>query len=158
MTQSIFENPPWRTQVLDPDGTLGRDYRNYLQTLQSVGQSSPQILGEKSESAKTAAISSTPIPLPSVGAGYYRVSVYELITIAAVTSSSLQVTIGWTDQTIPLTRVLPAITSNTLGANDGVTFPIHIDNASPITYAVAYASNGANQMTYNLGILIEQMA
>jgi hypothetical protein len=156
---SIISAPPTRVPPLSGlPNPFAREWRNYLQDLQNVGQASPQILPETTKAAQTAAIATTPLPLPGISAGYYRVSVYQLITAPAVTSSSLQVTIGWTDQSLAVSRQLAAITSNTLAASDGIAFPIHVDNASPITYAVAYASNGANQMTYNIGILIEQMA
>lgn len=156
---NILQAPPTRVPPLDGlPNPFAREWRNYFQELQNTGQAAPQILHEESQTAKTAAIATTPLPLPSVSAGYYRISVYQLITAAAVTSSSLQVTIAWTDQSLAVARTLPAITSNTLAANDEASFPIHVDNASPITYAVAYASNGVNQMTYNLGVLVEQMA
>ncbi len=156
---STIVAPPTRVPPLDGlPNPFTREWRNYLQTLQNVGQASPQILQETSKVAQTASIATTPLTLPSISAGYYRVSVYELITAAAVTSSSLQVTIAWTDQALAVTRTLPAITSNLLAASDGTSFPIHVDNASPITYTVTYASNGAGQMTYNLGVLVEQLA
>lgn len=156
---SIISAPPTRVPPLDGlPNAFAREWRNYLQSLQTVGQASPQILQETSKTAQTAAIATTPLALPAVSSGFYRVSVYQLITAAAVTSSSLQVTISWTDQTLAVARTLTAITSNLLAASDGTSFPIHLDNASPITYSVAYASNGAGQMTYNLGILVEAMA
>lgn len=156
---SIIIAPPTRVPPLDGlPNPFAREWRNYLQTLQTVGQAAPQILQETAVQAQTAAITTTPITLPGISAGFYRVCVYFVITIAAAVSSSLTVTIGWTDNGNPSSRVIPALTTNTLGANGGQDMTIHVDNNSPITYAVAYASNAANQMTYNIGIVVEQMA
>lgn len=155
---TAIQAPPIREPAVDGSFFFTRAWRNFLLTLQTVGQSSPQILIEKSLQAQTAALVTTPLDLPKISAGYYRISVTELLTVAALTSSSLQVTIGWTDGAAPRSRILPALTGNTVGENDAVSFPIHVDDNSPITYAAAYASNGANQMTYNLGVIAEALA
>lgn len=155
---SIGPSQPIRDALVDKAGFLVRSWRNYFFALQGVGQASPQVLQTASPSTQTAAIPPTPLPLPSISSGYYRVNVYETITLPAGVSSSLQVTIGWTDNGTASTRALSALTTNTIGANDSTTFPIHVDNNSPITYAVAYASNPASTMTYNIGVLLEALA
>lgn len=151
--------PPTRVPPLDGlPNPFAREWRDYLQTLQNVGQASPQILQEASIAGNTAAIPTTLLALPSVSAGFYRVSVYFLVTIPAGVTSSLQVTIGWTDHGLAASRVIPALVNGALAANGGDCIPLHVDDNSPITYTVAYASNPANQMTYDLGVIAEQLA
>lgn len=156
---SIIVAPPTRVPPLDGlPNPFAREWRNYLLILQNIGQASPQILQEVSLVAQTTAIATTPLALPGITSGFYRVSVYYIVTIAGAVSSSLQVTIGWTDAGGPRSRVMTALVNGVVGVNDSLEFPIHTDDNSPITYATAYASNAANQMTYNLGVIVEALA
>lgn len=155
---SIIENPPWREKVLDPDETMGRAYRNYLQTLETRSNAAPQILQEVGLQTQTASIVTTPITLPALSAGFYRVSVYAVITVVAAVNSALQVVISWTDNGNPSTQSTVILATNGLGDTISTAFPIHVDNNSPISYSVNYASNVANQMTYNLGVIVEALA
>lgn len=156
---TLLVSPPTRVPPLDGlPNPFAREWRNYLLSLQNVGQASPQILQETSVEAQTAAITTTPLALPAISAGFYRVSVYYVTTTAAGVSSSLTVTIGWTDNAQPTSRAFPALVNGALASNGGGDFLIHTDDNSPITYAVAYASNAANQMAYNLGVIVEALA
>jgi hypothetical protein len=152
---NVLQNPPIRDAFVDSQNYIVRSWRNFLLTLQTSTQSAPQIIDETSQSAQTAAITTTTLPLPVVTSGFYRLSVYLLITTKAATSSSAQVTLGWTDDGIPITLSLPALTTNVQGAVTASTITIHVDDNSPVTYAVAYASNLANTMTYNVGVVTE---
>lgn len=156
---SVIVAPPTRVPPLDGlPNPFAREWRNYLLVIQNVGQASPQILQEVSLVNQTTAISTTPLALPSITSGFYRVSVYYIVTIAGAVSSALTVTVGWTDASGPRNRVIPTLVNGAVGANFSIEFPIHTDDNSPITYAAAYASNAANQMTYNLGVIVEALA
>lgn len=156
---TVLVSPPTRVPPLEGlPNPFAREWRNYLLSLQNVGQASPQILQETSVEAQTAAIATTPLALPGISAGFYRVSVYYVTTTAAGVSSSLTVTIGWTDNAQPTSRSFPALVNGALASNGGGDLLIHTDDNSPITYAAAYASNPANQMAYNLGVIVEALA
>ena len=155
---SISAPQPIREELVDSDRFITRSWRNYLFAVQTVTETSAQVLPAVTLNAQHAAIASTPVPTSALTAGYYRVSVYAVITTAATTSSSLTLSVRWTDAGgLLCQQLLPALTTNVVGAVSTLTFPIHIDSTSPISYAVAYASNVAGQMTYNFGILVESL-
>jgi hypothetical protein len=153
---TIVAAPPYRAPFTDKQGMLTREGKNYLLSLQAQGQASPQILAAPTHlTAQAASITTTPIPLPGLSTGFYRLSVYQQILTADGVSSSLTTTLGWTNHGVAQTKALPAMTGNTTATNDGLVFPVHVDNASPITYATAYVSNTPGSMTYELTVSIE---
>lgn len=157
---TILVSPPTRVPAVDPQRFFTREWRNYLLSLQNVSASAPQILYELGLTGQHASIVTTPLTLPAVSAGFYRISVYQTVTTADAVSSSLVTTIGWTDLAAAKTFVttgLTAAAAYTTASNDGLTRPIHIDNSSPITYAVTYTSNTPNQMQFALGIVVEKL-
>lgn len=154
---TLIVSPPTRVEAVDEQRFFTREWRNYLLDLQNIAGGSPQILKETSLTAQSASIVTTPIPLPAVAAGYYRISVYQSVTIVDAVSSSLIVTLGWVDQGLSKVYPGPAMTGNLLSTALPFAIPIHIDNSSPITYAVAYVSNTPGAMNFDLGILFEKM-
>jgi hypothetical protein len=107
---------------------------------------------------QTAAISATSIPTESLSSGLYRVSVTTRVTTADGSSSSVTPTIGWTRTSTSVTQVM---TANTLDALTGVksdTVLIHLDGATPVTYATAYASGTASKMTYEIDVVLERVS
>lgn len=152
--------PPIRVPAVDTDRFFTREWRNFLASLQNIAGGTAQILEEVALVGESASVSTTAITLPAVATGFYRVSIYQTITTADPVSSSLVTTIGWTDNGVAKTFVTTGLTAASAyptSANDGITRPIHIDNASPITYATAYTSNTPGLMTYALGIIVEQL-
>lgn len=157
---TIIVSPPTRVPAVDAQRYFTREWRNYLLTLQNTASATPQILLELPLTAQHASIVTTPMTLPAVSAGFYRISIYQTITTADPVSSSLVTTIGWTDGGVAKTFVttgLTAASAYTTAANDSIVRMIHIDNASPITYATTYSSNTADLMQYALGIVVEKM-
>jgi hypothetical protein len=110
---------------------------------------------------QTANISSTNIVATPVNGAIYRISVYEIVTTSAVSSSTLpSVVIGWTDadnatpQTATLTPASPTGNSLTTYVEGDVV--IHASSAAPITYSTTgYASNPSTTMQYALHIRTE---
>lgn len=97
---------------------------------------------------QTASIAATDFS-PGVAEGLWEVRWYARVTQAAGTSSSLQISIGWTDGGVAQSRTKAAITGNTTATNDqDGPFMIHCDASSPITYTITYASVGAPVMKY----------
>lgn len=156
----ILVSPPTRVEAVDNDRRFTREWRNYFLAIQNATSASPQILYELGLNGQHASIVTTPLTLPAVSAGFYRVSVYQTITTADPVSSSLVTTIGWTDLTAAKTFVTTGLTTPaayTTAVNDSVVRMIHIDNSSPITYSVTYTSNTADLMHFALGVVVEKL-
>lgn len=125
--------------------------------LELVGRvnNSPEQYPTVTLTAQQAAIATTPIPMPSVGAGLYRVSVYGKVTQAATVSSSLAATIGWTDGGNSCTAPIAAVTGNSLTTVLLGSAYVRSDRATALTYATGYASVGATPMQYSLDVQVE---
>ena len=117
---------------------------------------SPEQVQEVSLTGQVAAIAATPIPTEALATGMYRVTVYARITTPASGSSSLTITIGFTDGAVPQSFAFAAIAGNLTTSWQSETTTIHIDGATPITYAAAYTSVGT-PMQYRLDVLLEKL-
>ena len=100
-----------------------------------------------SASGLTDALAATTIHTLTV-AGDYEVGYYIQKTTPDGVSSSLTVTLGWTSNGVPQTRVFAALATDTTGANQSAVIPIYADAATDVTIAVAYASNTPNTMAW----------
>lgn len=109
-------------------------------------------------SDEAASIGATSFPTGTLSAGLYRINYYAAIVQAATTSSSLTVTIGFTDQGISKSYSGAAITGNTVSTFQSGTVMLSSDGAAPITYSTTYASVGAQAMEYNLSFVVEAMS
>ena len=158
---------PWYVPViqLDDQGKpvqsygLSKEFGNWLQTsiVASVANA-PTVFPTVTLTAQGASIGTTPVPLPSLASGLYRVTYYARITTPATTgaaTSSLIVTFGWTESTVTLSASGAAITGNLTTSMQTGTLMLLIDAATPISYATTYASNTAGEMKYRLSILVE---
>jgi hypothetical protein len=107
----------------------------------------------------TAAITTTPLPTEALAPGLYRVSVYLRITQAASVSSSATVTITWTDDGVACSYAYPAVTGNTV-ASVLVAPPLLLDveQSSPVSYSVAYASVGGTSMIFKIAVVLERVS
>lgn len=156
---------PWQTPVIQldpqtskplPGFTMGKEWGNWLFTsvVQQIANA-PSILPAVSLTGQSASIATTPIPLPSLATGAYRLSYYAEITTAAVTSSSLTIAVTFTHNSKTLTFTGAAMTGNTTTTIQTNIWTFLIDAASPVSYTVTYASNGAAEMKYQLYMLLE---
>lgn len=157
---------PWDVSViqLDPKGKpqpnfpLSKDFGNWLQTsiVQGVANA-PSTFPSVALTGQHASILTTPMPLPSLATGLYRVSYYAAITTADGVSSSLTVTLTWTESTLSKSVSGTAITGNTTTTVQSGTALLVLDAASPISYSTVYASNTPATMQYRLTILLEAL-
>jgi len=109
--------------------------------------------------AATSLTISTPTGLTTkLSKGLYRVSTYVRITQAASTSSSLTVTLGWTDGTVACTSSGSAVTGNTTATTGSTDLMIRSDADASVTYETAYSSSGATAMQYRLDIVVAEVA
>lgn len=156
---------PWNVSVLQTDPNTGsllpgfglsKDFGNWLQTSIVAGvANAPSLYPVVSLTGQNASIASTPIPLPALATGFYRLSYYAEITTADAVSSSLQLTATFTHNSKTLTFSGTAMTGNTTTTIQTNVWTFLIDAASSISYATTYASNTPGSMKYALQILIE---
>jgi hypothetical protein len=155
-----YQGPPFpaRDAIVDSNGHPTRALIDWQTRQQTTVDASPTRLRTESVAAQGASISAVPITLGPLAAGLYRVSYYARITRAATSSSSLTVSIGFTDGGASRTLSGAAMTGNTTGTVQSNTWLIRLDQASPVTYSAAYASSGATSMQYDATFVVEQVA
>lgn len=137
-------------------GVITDFFRLRWQSLIDNFQTTPDV-ATQSWTGQVAALATTTLYTTKT-AGYYRVSYYLDKTVADGVSSSLQVTVGWTEGGSARTSVFGALTTDSIGANQSGSVMVPCDGASALTIAVAYASNTPNKMTYRADAITEQMA
>lgn len=94
-----------------------------------------------------------------LSAGVYRVSYFVHVGTPAGATSSFQVTVSWTDRRgVSQSFVGTLRNGNLTTTYETDSLTIAIDAASPITAAVAYASNPANAMSMNGYFKLERLA
>jgi len=106
---------------------------------------------------QSASIAATAIPISNVTTGIYRLSYYARISRAAGTSSSLTVTLQWTDGGVVCSTSGAAMTGNTTTTFQTGHLLLGIDSATSVRYSTTYASAGAPTMQYKLTWIVEQV-
>ena len=145
-------------RMVDREGRPSRSFIAWLTQLTDTVASAPLQLQTLSLTGQTAALGTTPILTATVADGLYRVTWAARVTTVAVTSSSLTVTLSWTDGGVACSQAFAAMTGNTTATVGSGTVLVRSDTASPISIATAYASNGAAEMAYSLHGVVEQVA
>jgi hypothetical protein len=106
------------------------------------------------DSGLTAGVTITPIGADQI-AGKYRFSIYLQVVTPAGVSSSLQVTLTWTYNGVVQTEVFGLLNGNLTTTHQGVVYSFDLDDAGPVSYTIAYASNPANAMVYDYSLSLE---
>jgi hypothetical protein len=160
-------SPPAQDSLIELDETrrdrrdpfyVARTWLLWLQdALVTRVQAAPELRTAVTLTAQNAAIGATPIPLASVTAGRYRISFYVRITTADAVSSSLTVTLGWTDSGIACTQSGAALTGNAVTTTQSGSIVVQSDANAPLTYSVAYTSNTPGTMQYRLSVVCESL-
>lgn len=138
-------------------GIMTKGWQDWIQALLTRINSALRILRAVTVVTQSGSIVTTPLPLPILGKGSYRVSIYMRVTTPATVNSSLTVTIGGTDDTIAASQTTAAMTSNDVTKPASAVLIANVDNNSPISYATTYASAGATAMVYKLTIIVEAL-
>ena len=136
---------------------LSRFWLRYFQSVVDVVNKSARKLVLFAVTEKNAALGATALNTGSLNPGVYRTSYTTRVTTAATTSSSVTVTLGWTDGTQSISQSGAAMTGNTVTSAQNGTVLMHIDEGTDITYATTYASSGATDMQYSLYVLAEKI-
>lgn len=121
--------------------------------------SSPAVINRIRESDLSASVASSDLAGATLAGGLYEVKANARIITAAGVSSSVTVTIGWTQGGVIQSESFAAIAGNT--TTSGLTGPpktFRADASTPITYAVTYASNPAGAAHYSLDLILSRLA
>lgn len=145
-------------RVQESQGYITQIWLRWLTQIQQVITAGTTRLNIVTKTAQSASIGATDFSGGSISGGLYLIQTYERITQAATTSSSLTVTLGWTDGGVVQSFSWPALTGNTVTTVlTGPPVTIRVDNRSPITYATTYASVGATPMKYSLDLVLSRV-
>lgn len=126
----------------------------WLLELITVVQKMAALPFTETQTGKTAATTST---YTVTGAGLHRLSYTARVTTAAGTSSSVTVTVGWTDGGVACTQAFVPMTGNTTATTQSGSVLINADQATAVTCSTVYASNPASAMTYTLAFAVESL-
>ncbi len=125
-------------------------WRSWFRDLREEVSNTPRAVAVAPVTNASAARPVTGMDGGGLAAGLFAVSWYLAVVVPAGVSSSAQVTIAWVDDTgVPKSytgALMNGNTTTTVQVNEQLL--IYSKAASPITYAVAYASNPAAAMTY----------
>lgn len=136
-------------------GVLGNAWRAWFTSVKTAIDAAAQLIGAVALVAQGASIGTTAVPTAVRSAGLYRVSYYARITRAATTSSSLTVTISWTDGGVNCFQAGAAIVGNTTATAQSGSLLVRTTDPATIGYATAYASVGGTSMLYAFDVLVE---
>lgn len=144
---------PIQDAMLGKSGRPTPRWADWFVRAPSTFHAIPSILSVTSLEEQNAAISATDFAdTKDLAAGLYLVMYTARITTAAGVSSSLTVTVKWTEGAVVQTQAGAAITGNTTTSRQGGVFLIRSDAGEDVTYETAYASNAAGAMKYSLDI------
>lgn len=142
----------------DPlEGTLSDVWVRWFDQLGLVTEQAPSRIATVELTAQAASISATDMTDGTLSAGLYEVKFYARITQAGTVSSSLTVTLDWTDGGVTPSFSGAAITGNTTTTFQSETKLIRIDSTSPVRYSTTYASVGATPMNYSLDVVLNEV-
>lgn len=146
---------PIRDALLGKSGLPTLRWTDWFERCPGTFHAIPSILSVTSLEEQNAAISATDFAdTKDLAAGLYLVLYHARITTAAGTSSSLTVTVGWTEGAVAQTQAGAAMTGNTTTTHQSGVFLIRSDPDESITYETAYASNAAGVMQYSLDLAL----
>lgn len=148
---------PLEMPIVEKSGAISLFFRERWQQLINSFALVPTVADTGTISGLTALLATTTLQTTTIG-GVYEVGYYIRKTVADGVSSSLTVTIGWTENGTALTRVFAALTTDSNVANQSDVVPIVADASTNITIAIAYASNTPATMTYRYRAVVKLCA
>src|SRR5262245_1405426 len=157
MPAITFDPPPYDGSITNEKFyTLGPQFIRWFGQLFGIIQAAAIRLGSTLVlTNRNAAIATTPIPLPALGGGPYRLTGILQVTAVDGVSSSVGLVFGWTNG-VSLTKTFTPLTGDTLTTTDSFTVTVPT-TSSVLTYATSYASNTPNKMKYLLEITVESI-
>jgi LDH2 family malate/lactate/ureidoglycolate dehydrogenase len=146
---------PADTPIVDKKGAINFFFRLAWQALIDAFQQVPTVAAIE-RLAQAAALVTTGL-YTTRAAGLYRISWYLRKTVADGVSSSLTVTLGWTESALALTEAAPALATDTVTAQQSGSKLVYADESTDLTIAVAYASNTPGAMKWRLDASVEAL-
>lgn len=146
---------PIGVPITERDGTITPFMRLRWQELIDGGAVVP-VAARFSSVEEHAALPVTTL-LTVTAAGEYRITVYVRKITPDSVSSSLTVTVGWTESAVPLTDSAPALTVDAITATQAFSRLVVADANSDLTLQIAYASNTPNAMRYLVRAVVERL-
>lgn len=147
---------PSRNTVVEPSRILASLWRDWLSVLRDRANLSPVRVASVRAVAQSAAVAAT-TAYTVANSGLYRATWAARITQVATVSSSLAVTINWTDNAVVCSQTGSAMTGNLVTTQQSGQVVFYADAASVVTYSTAFASVGAQTMNYALSIVVEAL-
>lgn len=151
---------PFRERLIGLDafaqGILTQPWQVWLRGVTDALNTTPQVQTSVTGTPTGASISSTALLADTGSAGLFRVSWFLRVTQAATTSSSVAVTVAFTDG-VALTVSGAAVTGNTTSTFQQQSVVVRCDASSAISYSTTYSSVGATAMQYALSVCVERL-
>lgn len=147
---------PNRYQRDPNEGLATPTWASYLSQSAAVQAQQPVLISKAVLAGQSTSLSPSVIASGALNAGLYRITWYARITTVASVSSSLTVTIAWTDDAVSLSYAGAAITGNTITTTQTASILLETDANSPITYETTYATVGTT-MVYKLDVALEKI-
>lgn len=151
---------PFRERLIGLDafaqGIVTQPWQIWLRSVTDGLNAAPQVQSSVTGSPQSASISPTPLLTDTGSAGVFRVSWFLRITQAATTSSSVAVSVGFTDG-VALTISGSAVTGNTTTTIQQQSVLVRCDANTALTYSTTYSSVGATAMAYALSLTVERV-
>lgn len=130
----------------------------FFRLLQAMVQLMPRQLYANDVEGQAAAIGATAIPFPVDTSSLYRITARLRVATPADSSSTVTVTIRWTEKAgATAAQVSKTLATNVLGDQVTLTELLEPDLTQPLTFEVAYASVGAQDLVYDLDVLLEDL-
>jgi len=156
-----FAVPDKRRHALEgklPKLVMGPEYVKYFGTLEETIGEKPARKVHLRLTEQIASVGVTPLSIGDLSPGIWRISTHVRVTRPGTVSSSIQVTVHWTDGGDAQTESGAALNGNAVTTREGKTFIIRNDAAAPISVSTTYATAGATDMQYALDVVAEQLA
>jgi len=156
----MIQTFPFRERLVGIDGVLQglltQPWQIWFRTVTDAINIAPQVQTSVTGTPTGASIASTALLADTGSAGVFRVSWFLRVTQAATTSSSVAVTVAFTDG-VALTVSGAAVTGNTTSTIQQQSVIVRCDAASPLSYSTTYSSVGATPMQYALSVCVERL-
>ncbi len=151
---------PFRERLVGLDsvaqGILTQPWQVWLRGVTDALNAGPQVQSSVTGTPTGGSISTTTLLADTGSAGVFRVSWFLRITQAATTSSSVAVSVGFTDG-VALTISGSAVTGNTTTTIQQQTVLVRCDANSALTCSTTYSSVGATSMQYAVSVVVERV-
>ena len=154
---NTYAPPPFSDFVVETTRRMTSAWQKWFGDLAASVGTIPSIINRVSLSTQAASIAATNFAGTTLAAGDYRATWYARITRAGTVSSTLTVTLGWTDGGVAQSYAGAAMTGNTTTTVQSGTFMLRSGAATSITYATTYGSVGATAMQYALDLTLEKL-